>query len=285
MTTPTIDAATRPGQAEQSPHARVINDNTPDWYTDALDSRKTELGALALRIPDWYKKASTTARDRMRAVHLRSRTSLNQLDQMFSDLKGPAEYAEPLLTAAIEKQFGQRLDTRTVFYARKMEQKECEPGPRELPTTHASTLAPQFYFYRGISLLEAALNNFTSDEASEPVCADCHLITYYNFYQYPATKLHAPGNVQSLALSIKAHEFAKLCRDLDLGSSYYEYVRTFVNNQIRITTTPAGIGKLYSTLITSHRNQLKLAAEIALMKGDIGTDHHQVINDLLIDQV
>ena len=285
MTTPTIDAATRPGQAEQSPHARVINDNTPDWYTDALDSRKTELGALALRIPDWYKKASTTARDRMRAVHLRSRTSLNQLDQMFSDLKEPAEYAEPLLTAAIEKQFGQRLDTRTVFYARKMEQKECEPGPSELPTSHASTLAPQFYFYRGISLLEAALNNFTSDEASEPVCTDCHLITYYNFYQYPSTKVHSPGNVQSLPLRIKAHEFAKLCRDLDLGSSYYEYVRTFINNQIRITTTPAGIGKLYSTLITSHRNQLKLAAEIALMKGDIETDHRQVINDLLIDQV
>jgi len=285
MTNHTIDAATRTAPDEQSPHGRVIRDNTPDWYADALDQRKTELASLALNIPDWYKKATAAARDRMSAAHLRSRTSLNQLDQMFREFKGPTEYAEPLLVAAIEKQFGQRLDVRTVFYARKMEQKECESGPREVSTTHASAFAPQFYFYRGISLLEAALNNFTPDEAREPVCQDCHLITYYNFYQYPSAKLHSPGNVQSLPLRIKAHEFAALCRELDLGASYYEYVRSFINDQIRTTTTPAGIGKLYSTLITSHRNQLKLAAEIALMKGDIEADHHQLINDLLINQL
>lgn len=284
MTHRTIDPPTRPLQDEHSPHGRLIKDNTPDWYTDALDQRKTELASLPLNIPDWYKKAPAAARDRMSTIHSRSRTSLNQLDQMFSELKGPAEYAEPLLVAAIEKTFGQRLDTRKAFYARKLTQLECESAPREVSISHASTLAPQFYFYKGISLLEAALNNFTSQEASDPVCQDCHLITYYNFYQYPSDKLHSPGNVQSLPVRIKPHEFAKLCRELDLGSSYYEYVRTFLNNHIRTTTTPAGVGKLYSTLITSHRNQLKLAAEIALMKGDIGAAHHQLINDLLIDQ-
>ncbi|WP_339456308.1 NEL-type E3 ubiquitin ligase domain-containing protein [Pseudomonas sp. EA_65y_Pfl1_P120] len=284
MTHRTIDPPTRPVQDEHSPHGRLIKDNTPGWYTDAQDQRKTELASLELNIPDWYKKAPAAARDRMSAIHLRSRTSLNQLDQMFSELKGPAEYAEPLLVAAIEKTFGQRLDTRKAFYARKLTQLECESAPREVSTSYASTLAPQFYFYKGISLLEAALNNFTSQEASDPGCEDCHLITYYNFYQYPSDKLHSPGNVQSLPVRIKSHEFAKLCRELDLGNSYYECVRTFLNNHIRTTTTPAGVGKLYSTLITSHRNQLKLAAEIALMKGDIRADHHQLINDLLIDQ-
>ena len=183
MTHRTIDPPTRPVQDEHSPHGRLIKDNTPDWYTDALDQRKTELASLPLNIPDWYKKAPAAARDRMSAIHLRSRTSLNQLDQMFSELKGPAEYAEPLLVAAIEKKFGQRLDTRTVFYARKLTQLECETGPTEVPTSNPRTLAAQFYFYRGISLIEAALNNFTSEEASEPVCQDCHLITYYNFYR------------------------------------------------------------------------------------------------------
>lgn len=88
---------------EQSPHVRVIKDNTPDWYTEARDVRKTELASVDLRIPDWYKNASAVAKDRMRTVHLRSRTSLNQLDQMLGGLKPPAEYAEPLLVAAIEK--------------------------------------------------------------------------------------------------------------------------------------------------------------------------------------
>ncbi|UII69456.1 hypothetical protein LVW35_17415 [Pseudomonas sp. HN11] len=285
MTSTTIDPPARPAvEDEQSPHGRVIKDNTPDWYTDALDERKTEMASLTLSIPDWFKQASAAAKERLRAVHVRSRRSLNQLDEMFRDLKGPAAYAEPLLVAAIENKFGQRLDTRKVFYARKMEQKECEVGPSELSTTHTSALAPQFYFYRGMSLLEAALNNFTQDEASTPVCGDCHLITAYNFYRYPGTRLHSPGNVQSFELSIQAHEFATLCRELDLGSSYYEYVRTFINSRIRITTTEAGIGKLYSHLITSHRNQLELAAEIALMKGDIASDGHQLIGDLLRNQ-
>ncbi len=283
MTSTTINPPARPPGSEQSPHARVIKDNTPDWYTDALDERKTELASLELNIPDWYKSASRAAKERTSEVHVRSRRSLNQVDQMFKELKGPAAYAEPLLAAAIEKKFGQRLDTRKVFYARKMEQKECETGPDEVSTSRTSPLASQFYFYRGTSLLEAALNNFTEDEASEPVCADCHLITHYNFFRYSSTRIHPPGNVQSVKLDIKAHEFATLCRELDLGSSYYEYVRTFINSRIR-TTTEAGIGKLYSTLILSHRHQLELAAEIALMKGDISPDGHQLISDLLRDQ-
>lgn len=284
MTSTPIDPPTRPVASETSPHGRVIQDNTPAWYTDALDERKTELASLQLSIPDWYTNASTVAKDRMRVIHQRSRYSLNQLDQMFRPLKGPAEYAEPLLVAAIEKKFGERLDVRQVFFARKMEQKVCETDPREVSTRQVSELAPQFYFYRGISLLGAALNNFTQEEASEPVCADCHLVTLYDFSRASRTRLPAPGNVQSVRLSIKAYEFATLCRELDLGSSYSEYVRSFINSRIRITSTEAGIGKLYSTLILSHRHQLELAAEIALMKGDIQPDGHQLIIDLLRSQ-
>jgi len=285
MTGSTFTPRARPAPDEQSPHVHVIRSNTPGWYTEALDERKTELASLGLSIPPWYKKASPSAKDRMRAVHARSRRSLNQLDQMLSGLQGPAEYAEPLLVAAVEKKFAQRLDVRAVFYARKMEQKECNTGPDEVLTTHVSALAPQYYFYRGISLLEAALNNFTPDEATEPVCQDCHLITRYNFYQYSGAKLHVPANVQAAKLGIKAHEFAQLCRELDLGRSYSEYVRTLINNLIQTDATPLRIGKLYSSLITSHRNQLQLAAEIALMKGDIQPDDHLLIDDLLADQL
>lgn len=285
MTTNTIDRLRLPAQNEQSPHTQVIKDNTPDWYSEALDTRKTELASLDLAIPDWYKKASTSARDRMRSVHARSRRSLNQLDQLFSELKQPEVYAEPLLVAAIEKKFGQRLDVRAVFYARKMEQKECDTDPSMVSTTSISALASEYYFYRGISLLEAALNNFTPEEATEPVCEDCHLITRYNFYRSSGVKLHPTGNVRSSKLDIKAHEFAQLCRELNLGQSYYKHVQTAINQQIRTKKTEAGIGKLYGSLITSHRNQLELAAEIALMKGDIQPDDHRLINDILIDKL
>ncbi|MDY7067132.1 hypothetical protein PsexTeo8_36020 [Pseudomonas extremaustralis] len=284
MTDKVIDPTAFTAEDEQSLHARVISDNTPEWYTGALDARKTELAALDLRIPDWYKQASAADRERMKEVHLRSRRSLNHLDQLFSPLKNPADYAEPLLVAEIEKTFGQRLDVRKVFYARKMEQKECNPGPEEVPTDRVSALAPQFYFYKGLSLLEAALNNFTEDEAKRPVCSDCHLITRYDFHRYPASKLHVPANVQVLKLDIEAHEFAAMCRRLDLGCTYFEYMRSGINAHILPQSSGARPGKLYATLMTSHRNQVELAAEIALMKGDIQPSHYALIKAILIKQ-
>ncbi|MCU1785042.1 hypothetical protein NTD80_20045 [Pseudomonas sp. 13B_2.1_Bac1] len=268
----------------QSPHLSVIKDNTPDWYTEAQGSRKIELASLDLRIPDWYKKAPPADRDRLGKVHQRSRASLNQLDQMLGELKPPAEYAEPLLVAAIEQKFGKRLDTRKVFYARKFEQTSCDAQLTEVSTTRASDLGPQFYSYKGVSLLEAALNNFAPDQANEPVCADCHLITGYDFHRYSGALVHTSANVKSLKLDIQAHAFAQLCRELDLGRSYYEYLRAAINRHIAPGTENQSTGKLYSSLIISHRNQLELAAEIAVMKGDILPEQYQLICNLLVNQ-
>lgn len=268
----------------QSPHLSVIKDNTPDWYTEAQGSRKTELASLDLRIPDWYKKAPQADRDRLGKVHKRSRASLNQLDQLLGELKPPAEYAEPLLAAAIEQKFGKRLDPRKVFYARKLEQTSCDAQLTEVSTTRVSELGPQFYSYKGVSLLEAALNNFAPDQANEPVCADCHLITGYDFHRYSSALVHTSANVKSLQLDIKAHAFAQLCRDLDLGRSYYEYLRAAINRHSAPATQHQPAGKLYSSLIISHRNQLELAAEIAVMKGDIQPAQHQLICSLLVNQ-
>ncbi|MFL1479241.1 NEL-type E3 ubiquitin ligase domain-containing protein [Pseudomonas grimontii] len=283
MTVPIIDPPAPDTDEEQSPHVTVIRDNTPAWYTAAADVRKTELAALSLRIPDWFKQASASSKATLKEVHDRSRRALNNLDQLLNQLQSPVDYAEPLLVAAIEQTFGQRLDVRTVFYARKMEENECNPGPVEVDASSAHALAPRYYFYKGLSLLEAALNNFTADEAEKPVCGDCHLITRYNFHHYRADRKHSVTSVQAQTLDIDAHAFAGLCRELDLGKSYFEHARAALN--AHISSTPgAPPGKLYGTLITSHRNQLALAAEIALMKGDIQPPQHALINAILLNQ-
>ncbi|MGO4802535.1 NEL-type E3 ubiquitin ligase domain-containing protein [Pseudomonas sp. W22_MBD1_FP4] len=276
------DPATPDIEEDQGPHVTVIRDNTPGWYTDAVDARKTELTAVGLRIPDWYKQAQAPAKERLKKVHERSRRSLNQLDQLLGSLQNPADYAEPLLVAAIEKTFGKRLDVRQVFYARKMANTTCNPGPAELEPDSEHALAPEFYFYKGLSLLEAALNNFTASEATAPVCGDCHLITCYNFHSYRVRVIHSVWSVQAQKLDIDAYRFAQLCRELDLGKSYFEHVRTTINAHIN-AVPEAPPGKLYSTLITSHRNQLELAAEIALMKADIDPSQHALIKQILID--
>lgn len=271
-------------QNEQNVHLHTIRDNTPDWYTDALAEHKTQLALQPLNIPDWYRHAPDPARDALKAVHVRSRHSLNQLDRLLIGLNSAADFAEPLLVEAIKKTFGLQLDVRQVFYARKIEQKECERLPDEVSRSSEPSLASAFYSYKGVSLLEAALCNFSEDETRVPVCQDCHLITRYNFHGRSLRKWPEAGNVRSLPVGIKAHEFARMCRTLDLGAQYYEHVRATLNARITSTNPEAAAGKLYSAMITAHRNQLELAAQIAVMKQDIQNDGHALIKDVLVNQ-
>lgn len=135
---------TASGQNEQDVHLHTVRDNTPDWYTESLADHKTQLALQPLNIPVWFKRAPDQARDALKAIHTRSRRSLNQLDQLLIGLNSAADFAQPLLVEAIEKTFRLRLDVRRVFYARKMEQKECERLPGEVSQSSKPALAPQF---------------------------------------------------------------------------------------------------------------------------------------------
>ncbi|WP_460135389.1 NEL-type E3 ubiquitin ligase domain-containing protein [Pseudomonas sp. S1_E04] len=268
-------------QNEQDVHLHTLRDNTPGWYTDSLAKHKTQLALQPLNIPDWFKHASGPSRDALKAIHVRSRRSLNQLDQLLIGLNSAADFAEPLLVEAIKKTFGLQLDVRRVFYARKMEQKECDRVPYEASQSSKSARTSRFYFYKGVSLLEAALSNFNEDETRVPVCQDCHLITRYDFHR---PLLPHSGDLRSMPAGIKAHEFARMCRTLDLGARYYEHVRATLNTQITSTIAGVASGKLYSSMITAHRNQLELAAQVAVMKRDIQNDGHALIRDILVNQ-
>jgi hypothetical protein len=281
MTASTSPAS--PGLDEQSVHLHTISNNTPAWYTESLAEHKTQLALQPLNIPDWFRLASQQAKASLKDVHARSRQSLNQLDQLLAGFLSAADFAKPLLVEAIEKKFNLRLDVQRIFYARKMQQMECERMPTTVSRSTAVVLEPKFYFYKGVSLLEAALGNFTEDEGKAPVCKDCHLITEYHFNRR-SQALPTPGDVKSARVRIDAHEFAQMCRDLDLGEKYYNYVRTTLNAQISTTTQGASSGKLYSSMITAHRNQLALAAQIAVMKQDIQNDSHALIKNLLSNQ-
>jgi len=284
MTDIAIAPSMAPGQDEQSVHLYTLRDNTPAWYTESPAELKLQMALMPLTIPKWFRYASMPARQSLKQIHTRSRQSLNQLDQLLLGLKKAAAFAEPLLVEAIEKKFGLRLDVRRVFYARKIELTECERLPGEVARSSAVALGPKFYFYKGVSLLEAALGNFTEDEALAPACEDCHLITRYNFHLRPEQAMPPPGDVKSLPVGIKAHAFAQLCRDLDLGAKYYNHVRSTLNAQIAPAVPCASSGKLYGAMITAHRNQLELAAQVAVMQQDIAHDSHSLIQQILLDQ-
>ncbi|MPQ83331.1 hypothetical protein F0170_04605 [Pseudomonas sp. MAFF 730085] len=112
----------------------------------------------------------------MQAAHQRGMDALNQLDKCFKDLKGAVEFAEPLLLAAMRKKFGREVDVKRVFFARK----EFMPSDR---SKVFGLEASGYCYYKGVSLIEAALQNFSADEALEPEDSPSSIITRYDFHQ------------------------------------------------------------------------------------------------------
>lgn len=76
--------------------------------------------------------------------------------------------------------------------------------------------------YRGISLLEAALANFEPQEARPARCNDCQIITGWG--SYDGEIIADFPTVNAYAQPIAPHDFAKLCRTLDLGKRYQQHI-------------------------------------------------------------
>ncbi|MGH8348910.1 MAG: dermonecrotic toxin domain-containing protein, partial [Pseudomonas sp.] len=92
----------------------------------------------------------------------RHMTSQNRVDQMMANLQNPADFAEPLLNAALKTRFGLELDVRKTFLRLYI--------PAHIPWLRLKSGAARIWT---VSLLDALLHNFESAEtepdAFEPV--------------------------------------------------------------------------------------------------------------------
>lgn len=96
-------------------HYEFLKEKIPQWYMGASSDRQKELGAQLLALPEWYKKASSTLKTASKESHVAYRTSLNSLEKILSGIQDVFEFAEPLLTQAIQDKFKLTLNVREVF--------------------------------------------------------------------------------------------------------------------------------------------------------------------------
>ncbi|OIN55094.1 hypothetical protein BFL40_01945 [Pseudomonas costantinii] len=125
----------------------------------------------------------------------------------------------------LKTRFGLDLDVRNVYFTRKYGRKNRDDlfGIFVFDRTDDSAL---HYEYRGVSLLEAALDNFAPEEAREAPCNDCQVITRWNAYD--GDVIATVDAVMSMALPIAPHDFAGLCRSLDLGARYQQHLKAIL---------------------------------------------------------
>jgi Leucine-rich repeat (LRR) protein len=251
-------------------HYDFLKARIPAWFSQAKAQRQQELAAHALQLPDWYTDAKPTLVNR----HTRWRETLNAVETRLGAIEDVAAFAEPRLTAAIKQQFGLDLDVRNVYFARKygFHNRNDLYGFFVFDQTHDS---PLNYQYRGRSLLEAALANFEAAEETPLPCSDCQIITTWSTYD--GEVIAGFDVLADHAVALAPHDFARMCRRLDLGAQYQAHIRGLIQPD-----DPAARLAFEQQLAQHQREQLALSLELANLHAPaLSASARQMLEQLL----
>ena len=235
-------------------HYEFFKAAIPQYLVDAKPEHRTALKNTQPRIPRWYTALSHARKTQLTPLLEARFTSQNRLDKHLSKVLTLEAFAQPLLDAAL-KTAGFSLPVKDVYVR------------LYTPTVDAFGVAAGAFSVRTWSLLQAALHNFEQPE------------THANFVTAESGFTTCPdelGRFEPYSTSLKIDVFTQLCRDLDIGARYQAYLKPYLDPQ-----EPVSQGILEHRYSTQQKAMLKLDAQIALFKGDIGPDAHDLMQRVI----
>lgn len=201
--------------------------------------------------PAWLLQSSDELRHQLykslKASFLTRRAALDQL----RSLKAPDAFCAPLLAKAMSAKLGEPFDVEGVVFQHVRS------------TSSLLGLRRKLVLPIERDLLTAACENF---EASETKAGNYH---ESSLIYLPERVTGHPNKV----LSINPHEFAQLCRTLDLGKHYQTHVKALFGDG----TQP---GSLRDKYVACAKDQFEVARHIAMMKKHISTDAYQMLKSV-----
>ncbi|NVZ81982.1 hypothetical protein HX836_09260 [Pseudomonas yamanorum] len=258
-------------------HYDFLKNRVPAWFLGALNRRQEELANHQMELPNWYLNATHQQKADLADSHTRYREALNQVENTLGEIRDVKAFAEQPLKDAIKQRFNLDLDVNNVYFASKYEvNARGDLGGAFVFGQHRGP--SQRFEYRGISLLEAALANFVPDEEKASECADCQVITTWSAYD--GEIIPSPEAIKGAALAINRHEFAQLCRTLDLGGLYQKHLKAIVQ-----PTDNSQRAALETQLREHQRQLLALSAEVAMHQPEwgISADGYRMIQQVITD--
>jgi hypothetical protein len=208
-------------------------------------------------LPQWFIQATPAMRDSLRQDMTLAQAAREHLKQVFQRIQDLPSFARPLLTQALDAEFGPGLDVdRDRFFHARFQ--------RDWLTGRAS---PQGSSTR--SLLAAALQNFEAVEATD---ADRE-----------STSAIIGGTPDTSARPEAVHpsrvspgRFIELCRRLDLGGQYQRHLHHVLHPVAR-PDVPGSLDSndIKSRIIEHARLTLRVDSHIARLKGSIDEAQYQ----------
>lgn len=239
-------------------HYEFIKSGIHPTFKDASLRRVRELGLTKTLTRQWIKTAETLDHTQLQEANLELWSAQNKVDRFIEALQNVDDFAEPLLTDALKKQYGVDVDVRTTCLHLYL--------PKERPW-YAIDIS-RGVVTRTVSLLNAALHNFARTETCE---ADS------DFISTPDER--GLFDVLPVKRKMSVAQFQTLCRELDIGARYARYLKD------RLLPADAVEKRfLQLNIIESEKAAFKAAVQHALMTGDIDADASDLILKMLDGQ-
>ncbi|PMX02847.1 hypothetical protein C1X59_07580 [Pseudomonas sp. FW215-R2] len=258
LTPPSPDkAAPPPGPVvTQSLHAGFLQQASPDWLINASVQQREGLKSADNATPDWYRRASRDQRKAVGDAVTASLAAQARLDKAMSGFQDIDSFAAPLLTKALKDRFNVTLDLNKTWL---LLNKPVEMG--------IFAIDIDFFEVLKLPLLQAALHNFEDRECKRGAFHETS-----GFRRETST----PGTLAPLSTPLTVEQFTGLCRSLDIGAKYQAYLRDFLRPKDAVTEHV-----LRDKFVAAHKTALRAAAELALVKGDIGHEDYASIRSIL----
>ncbi|WP_247258100.1 leucine-rich repeat domain-containing protein [Pseudomonas moorei] len=242
-------------------HYQHLINVIPSWLRQATPQRREALSNISPGMPANLKDAPPHQQAELRKLIAQHATSQNRIDRMMANLQSPADFAEPLLQAALKRDFGLELDVRHTCLRLYI--------PTHLPWLRLKSGAARVWT---VSLLDAALHNFESAEtetdAFEPAST----------YITPPSADGRFDTLPQMTEKMPITAFTRLCRELDIGQRYKEYLEDNLG-----ISNPVAAALLQPKIQDSQKTALIAALHMAQMQKLLGSDAHRLILGLLDD--
>ena len=218
----------------------------PAWLASASDDKRQALKNAPLDIANWQADASRQQHAPLKQAVEQSWAAQNKVDTALADLKTPQAFAAPLLQQAFKTRWGVEIDVRTThlrLYA-----------PLTIPLFPIETGGVKVWT---VSLVDAALHNFDAAESEKTAfTADSSFITQ-------PTTTGQFDTLPSVNSKVSIQTFVGLCRELDIGAQYQNYLKTFFGFK-----DAKRKASLRSTVIESLKAEAQTAVHLARLKKD-----------------
>jgi len=245
--------------ADKSIHFERVKQAIPYWLKETSIARVNELKADRVILPDPLREATRALQQKLKNDIRLSWTAQNQVDRALSELQDVYAFARPILQQALKDRFGVDDDVEQTWL-------------RLYAPVKTSWWVHDFSggtTSRTVSLLDAAVHNFSLDESFHQ---DSEFITRPN----------ARGHfwVRHLKHKLSIDQFKSLCRELNIGARYQQHLNEFLLSPNRVASN-----YLRYIVIGSQKSALNVAAQMALMKKDINQEAYDVVQGMLNDRL